>query len=186
MSLDTWRRKLDRLAENDAAEGEPTLADFVLGAAELQEQERRAAILIDFARELAGTRPKPVVEQPPDATPSQPAPPAPAGQAYTVDAWNPAPIRAPAMDETQRRAALVRMHRRRLMGYQLTTAEGLALRNQYPELNYVEGYEPPPPAPPPPPMRNPWKLYAPSYATEETKAEVRRWGGVVEGDPEPE
>lgn len=182
MSLDSCRRKLDRLAEDDDTEGEATLADLLLAADEERREKRRTVeTLVAFARELAGTRPTPLVAPatgPPIAGPD----PAPPWQPYATDAWNPSPLPASAMDEEQRKTERLRGLRAKLFGYQLSTYEAQKLLDENPDL--AESLRDPPPAIPVP-RPNPWKLYAPSYATEETKATVRAWGGVVDGDPEP-
>lgn len=186
MSLASLRQKLDRLDADRGPKVDDSHARQVFRLEQEREQRQQAvAALIDFARELAGTRDLPTADSATGAvTETPPESGDPAG-ITRVDFRAPAPVRTPALDEKQQRAALIRSLRPKLRGYQLTGAEAWALCQKYPELNVAEDWVEPPPSPPSP-CRNPWGLYAPSYASEETKAAVRSFGGIVDGDPEPD
>lgn len=72
MSIASYRRKLDRLDEDDEAEDEATLADLLQGVGQKQEQKRGVALLVDVARKLAGTHAASSAKKPPEA--DSPAP----------------------------------------------------------------------------------------------------------------
>lgn len=185
MSISSHRRKLLRLAEDDETEGEATLAELILGSEEMQEEGRNVETLVAFARELAGTR----LERPAEPAAVVPSlfpglvPPAGPSRLFPLNAWTPKPLPASAIDEEQRKAERLRGLRAKLFGYQLSTYEAQKLLDENPDL--AESLRDPPLAIRKP-RPNPWKLYAPSYATEETKATVRAWGGAVDGDPVPD
>jgi hypothetical protein len=114
----------------------------------------------------------------------------PGSRLFDVDASRTGPGAVPAFDEKQRKLAELRALRGRLTGYQLTSAEALALMNKHPELQIAEDWKEPTPPPEPEagPERlpwNPWGMYVPSYASEEEKAAVRAFGGYVAGDDSP-
>ncbi len=114
----------------------------------------------------------------------------PGSRLFDLDASNTGPGAMPALDEKQRKLAELRSLRGKLTGYQLTSAEALALMNKHPELQIAEDWKEPTPPPEPEagPERlpwNPWGMYVPSYASEEEKAAVRAFGGYVAGEDPP-
>lgn len=141
MSLSSLWNKVSRLAEDEGAEGAVTLAELILGSEEMRQEDRNVETLVAFARELAGTRPERPAEPSPVVAAPPPSTPVASWERFTREgAWNPAPLLAPARDEKSARAELIRQLRRKMQGYQLSTYEGMKLRDQYPELNTVENW----------------------------------------------
>lgn len=147
MSIASHRRKLARLAEDDEAECEATLAELIQGSAETQARNRSIETLVAFARELAGTSRAPPAEQlPARARPRASATLPPELRFTREDAWNPKPLPAAEPDEQRQHKELMRELRWKLKNFCFGSIEAGKILDKYPELRvaagYVEPYEP--------------------------------------------